>query len=136
VAKDGINMKSVRESFKDTIQSQLRTIPSISSETSSLLPTITEMTCGDVRLTIDAGGVLVDVRQPIDFQGKKVHLAANIPCEFIVKEIQGSNYSYNLPIMVYCNDGYTAQLAKQKLEEVGYKNVVNLGSLKTFRNCS
>jgi rhodanese-related sulfurtransferase len=129
-------MKSMRESFKAKVQAQLRTIPSISSDTSSLLPVVTEMTCTDVRSTIDAGGVLVDVRQPIAYQGKKVHLSTNIPCEFIVREIQGRKYSYNLPIMVYCNDGYTAQLAKQKLEEVGYKNVVNIGSIKIFRNCS
>jgi rhodanese-related sulfurtransferase len=128
-------MKSMRESFKAKVQAQLRTIPSISTDT-PLIPTIIEMTCGEVRHVIDEGGVLVDVRQPIDYQGTKIHLSQNIPCEFIVREIQGRKYSYNLPIMVYCNDGYTAQLAKQKLEEVGYKNVVNIGSIKIFRNCS
>jgi len=129
-------MKSMREGFRDKLQSQIRTIPTITSDTSSLHPVITEMTCGDVRSTIDAGGVLVDVRQPIDFQSNKVHFSVNIPCEFVVREIQGRKYSYNIPIMVYCDNGYTAQLAKQKLEESGYKNVINLGSAKSFRKCS
>jgi len=126
-------MKSMRESFRDQVRGQLRNVVDI--EETPQTPSITEMTCGDVRLTIDAGGLLVDVRQPVDFQGTKIHLSQNIPCQFIQTEMQGRGISYNIPIMVYCNDGYTAQLAKTKLEEVGYKNVSNIGSIKNFNRC-
>jgi rhodanese-related sulfurtransferase len=126
-------MKSMRESFRDQVKGQLRNVASIGDTPQT--PSITEMNCGDVRLTIDAGGLLVDVRQPVDYQGTKIHLSQNIPCQFIQTEIQGRGISYNIPIMLYCNDGYTAQLAKTKLEEIGYKNVSNIGSIKNFNGC-
>jgi rhodanese-related sulfurtransferase len=129
-------MKSIRQQFNDKLQAQLRPIASMGDNGASLLPSITEMNCGDVRLTIDAGGILVDVRQPIDYQSGKVHLSQNIPCEHIVKESKARAWPHHLPIMLYCNDGYTAQLAKQKLEELAYHNVINLGSIKNFRRCS
>jgi len=98
----------------------------------------TQMTCEEILEIFHAGGVIVDVRNPVDWNaGGKLHNAVNVPHSKLLRWCDANdNVTENTPILVYSNHGNLANTAKVDLEKSGYKNVTNIGTHKWYNLCS
>jgi len=92
------------------------------------------ITCEEIREILNIGGNLIDVRSPKEFASSKVHYATNIPLVHLVRTTIG--WDKTIPVLVYCNDGAAAELAKEKLLSIGFINVTNIGGVKHYNHCS
>mgnify|MGYP002642253876 CR=1 FL=1 len=75
--------------------------------------------------------VWVDVRTKEEFKAGHVPGAVNITHTAIRKGIARCTDDKERLIVLYCHSGYRAALAMADLWDMGYKNVVNLGSLES-----
>ena len=78
------------------------------------------------------GYVLLDVRTVEEFHEKHIPNAINVPNETI-----GNSEIPELPdkeqvILVYCRSGNRSKLASQKLAELGYKNIIEIGGINDW----
>jgi len=71
---------------------------------------------------------LVDVRSPKEFQSGHIAKSINIPSETI-GQITRQVSDLHTTIFVYCKSGQRADEAKTQLEQMGYTQVVNIGSI-------
>ncbi|MFO0756655.1 MAG: rhodanese-like domain-containing protein [Byssovorax sp.] len=79
------------------------------------------------------GALVLDVRTPEEFSGKRVEGAVNIP----VDEVEGkmseidklTGGDKDKPIVVYCAAGGRAASAKRMLVKAGHTKVTNLGGV-------
>lgn len=82
---------------------------------------------------IKAGkAVMFDVRTPAEFNSNHSSLAQNFD-SVLVDSGQFPNVSKDNTIYIYCRSGSRATVVKAKLEQNGFKNVVNLGSLTNMK---
>ena len=70
--------------------------------------------------------ILVDVRTPSEFMDGSAAGAVNIPLDVIQGETDSFNGKEN--IVVFCRSGNRSAQAKQILERLGFKNVINAGT--------
>lgn len=100
----------------------------------------TKFKCEEIKEMFESGGVILDVRDPIDYAGGGViHNSINVPAANVVKWVIGnSQITKNTPILLYCDTGTTSQSVKDELQmqTIGYKNVHNIGSHKWYPHCS
>lgn len=82
----------------------------------------------DLKTIIEQGAFLVDVREPAEFAGGSAREAVNIPLGKIASELAKFKGKEN--IVVFCRSGNRSAQAKLILEENGFKNVVNGGTLE------
>lgn len=73
-------------------------------------------------------GQLIDVREPSEYETSHADGAINIPLGDILKA-DYSKIDLTRPIYLICRSGNRAGQAKIALEQVGYKNVTNIGGL-------
>lgn len=77
--------------------------------------------------------VILDVREPFEFRGKRIREAINIPSAREMNALTdtlGRNYS----IFLYCTTGYRSKRAAENLYEKGYRNLFNLeGGLAAWK---
>ena len=82
---------------------------------------------------VEAGGFLVDVRTPSEYEDVYIPGATLVNWkgdEFATK-IQ--KYDKSKPIYIYCRSGMRASRAKRKMNKLGFKEVYNLkGGLKAW----
>jgi len=94
----------------------------------------------DAKSLIDAGeAVVIDVREPAEIMVTgKVPGAINIPlAEFLAKADPGSPdhepaLEPNKTVILYCASGKRSLFAGNKLVELGYREVLNLGGFKDW----
>ncbi len=72
---------------------------------------------------------LIDVRTTQEFSNGHVKNAKNIPLNILSQRIEKFAPNKETTILLYCRSGARSGHAKKTLETVGYKNVLNLGSL-------
>ena len=72
--------------------------------------------------------VIIDVRTKWEWNLGHLEGAIRIPCKEIGEKIGDVVQDKSQRIYVYCRTGHRAQIAKETLEKLGYKDVVNLGS--------
>ena len=82
----------------------------------------------DLKAIIAQGAFLVDVREPGEFAGGSAKGAVNIPLGRIAAELNKFKGKEN--IIVFCRSGNRSGQAKVILEQNGFKNVVNGGTLE------
>jgi rhodanese-related sulfurtransferase len=80
----------------------------------------------DLKQLIDEGAFLVDVRTPGEFAGGHVKGSVNIPLDNLQTQI--SQFKDKKHIIVFCRSGNRSGMAKNILEQNGFKNVVNGGT--------
>lgn len=80
-----------------------------------------------------ADPVWVDVRTPGEFDAGHLSIAVNIPHGSIVEGLASVTDDKSAPVFLYCRSGNRAGIAKRALEEAGYTQVVNHGSLEEAR---
>ena len=88
----------------------------------------------DLKSIIDQGAFLVDVREPAEFAGGTAKGAVNIPLGRVAAELNKFKGKEN--IVVFCRSGNRSNQAKNILEQNGFKNVINGGSLEDVNQFS
>ena len=87
----------------------------------------------DLPALIAAGAVLVDVRTPGEFAGWHPKAAINLPLQSLSTSIQQKVKDKSKTVIVYCHSGSRSGAAKKILQNAGYTQVVNAGSLHRVR---
>jgi rhodanese-related sulfurtransferase len=80
----------------------------------------------DLKVIIEQGAFLVDVREPGEFAEGTAKGAVNIPLGSVVTELTKFKGKEN--IIVFCRSGNRSGQAKTILEQNGFKNVINGGT--------
>ena len=98
----------------------------------------TKMTCDEIQDIFKAGGYIIDVRGPVEYiSGGRIHNSVNVPSVNILRWAkEHPNINSNTPLLVYSNDGNSADQAQKKLENHDYANVTNIGTHKWYNPCS
>ncbi|MCK9362684.1 MAG: rhodanese-like domain-containing protein [Syntrophales bacterium] len=78
----------------------------------------------------DANPLIIDVRTEAEWRNGHLEGAILIPYEFIGEKIGTVAKDRSRRIYVYCRSGRRSQIAKETLEKLLYKDVVNLGPLE------
>lgn len=87
----------------------------------------------DTRALAQAGAKVIDVRTPGEYKSGHVAGAVNIPVDQIGERISEVTTNRNEALLLHCQSGGRSAAAKRELEALGYKNVINLGSLANAR---
>ncbi len=77
----------------------------------------------DLKLLIDEGAYLVDVRTPQEYAQSKVKGSVNIPLDSLSSQL--AKFKDRKHIIVFCLSGNRSSQAKSILERNGFLNVVN-----------
>lgn len=77
--------------------------------------------------------VWIDVRSPEEFSSNHVSVAVNIPYTEIDRRIAEVTRKKDDLIYLYCRSGRRSAIAKAMLEDIGYRNVVDLGGFEDAR---
>jgi len=72
--------------------------------------------------------IIIDVRTPQEFESGHVESAINIEWQDIALVENSTNK--DIRIFLYCRSGNRSQKATDILIDIGYKDVLNLGSVK------
>ncbi len=81
-------------------------------------------------LISEKDAVLVDVRTKEEYEEGHLDNAINIPYDEVVSKLK--DYDKDTPIIVYCKSGNRSGKAYQSLQNAGYTNLYDLGSIS---NC-
>lgn len=91
------------------------------------------MVLGMASSSFGAEGVkplIIDVRTEAEWSNGHIEGAILIPYESIGERIGTVAKNKSMRIYVYCRSGRRSGIAKQTIEKLRYKDVVNLGSLE------
>ena len=77
---------------------------------------------------LKSGAMLIDVRSVNEFESGHILQAHNMPMDRIDVLVPTAVRDKNKVLLLHCSTGVRSGMAKKKLEEMGYKNVFNLGS--------
>lgn len=84
-------------------------------------------------LIINENAILLDVRTQEEYDENHIRGAILLPLDTIdEKTAANSIESKDTSIIVYCKSGNRSNEAKQKLEDLGYTNVYDLGSITNW----
>jgi phage shock protein E len=74
--------------------------------------------------------LVIDVRTVQEWDKGHLEGAVLIPYDQIGERIDAVVKDKSQRIYVYCRTGHRASIAKEALEKMGYKDIINLGSLE------
>ena len=74
------------------------------------------------------GALLVDVRSTGEFNSQHLTGAVNFPHDQIGELLPPRHPDKNQTLLLYCRSGRRSGIAENRLRELGYTNVFNLGS--------
>jgi molybdopterin/thiamine biosynthesis adenylyltransferase/rhodanese-related sulfurtransferase len=78
------------------------------------------------RRIADGGVVVLDVREPDEFEQGALPGVLHIPRGHLEAQIEGRITDKNAPVIVYCAGGVRSAFATKTLGEMGYSNVVSM----------
>ncbi|MBM3730071.1 MAG: molybdopterin-synthase adenylyltransferase MoeB [Actinobacteria bacterium] len=88
---------------------------------------ITEVDTNEAQRRIAAGGVVVlDVREPDEFEQGALADVLHIPRGHLEAQIEGRINDKSAPVIVYCAGGVRSAFAAKTLAELGYTDVVSM----------
>src|SRR5919204_2416656 len=79
------------------------------------------------QLKSDTPPVVIDVRDPDEYRDGHIEAATNISRGFLEFRVATVAADPQAPVVLYCQTGLRSVLAAKALQELGYKNVINLG---------
>jgi rhodanese-related sulfurtransferase len=98
---------------------------------------IARLSPADVRRMVDAGALVVDVREARELQQSgKLKGAKHVPGGMIAVRADPASPDYDpdfvksVPVLLYCASGIRSGVAAQKLQELGYEKAFNIGGLQ------
>ncbi len=89
--------------------------------------------CSFVQEILGAGGQLIDVRSPMEFNQGSLDGAINMPIErfqYMMDAIDSSR-----PVLLYCRTGARSGAVKNYLDQLGFDQVHNIGGIRQFIDC-
>ena len=78
------------------------------------------------------GAILLDVRTPQEYREGHIPGSQNIPLQTIDK-VGAVAENKDTPLYVYCHSGGRSRQAVQRLVQMGYRNVNNIGGIAAYR---
>lgn len=90
------------------------------------------LTCDDIKKMQNDGWILVDVREPVEYQNFKLPKSINKPLSAFSEFITSINKDSK--ILLYCRTGQRSQMAEQYLQQLGY-NAKNIGGVVHYQSC-
>lgn len=88
-----------------------------------------ETTPEELRVRLQSGARVVDVRTPEEFAQGHVPGALNVPLDRIRSQAPTLFPDKQQSLLLYCRSGRRSGLALEELRQLGYTNVWNLGGL-------
>ena len=95
----------------------------------SVLLLATLLACVVTQAQVPADAVWIDVRSSGEFAEGHLPQARHIPFDGIEAGVSGLDLAQDTPIYLYCGSGRRAEMARQRLQTLGYSNVTNVGGL-------
>jgi molybdopterin/thiamine biosynthesis adenylyltransferase/rhodanese-related sulfurtransferase len=87
-----------------------------------------EASNAEAEALVDAGALLVDVREADEWAEGHLPGALFVPRGFLESRIEMAAPDHERPMVVYCAGGVRSAFAAQQLQEMGYRDVVNMAS--------
>lgn len=78
------------------------------------------------------GAILLDVRTPQEYREGHIPGSQNVPLQTIDK-VGAVAENKDTPLYVYCHSGGRSRQAVQRLVQMGYRNVNNIGGIAAYR---
>lgn len=89
-----------------------------------------KITAKEGKKMMDDGEVtIVDVRTPEEFEAEHIPDAVNVPNETIGSEIPEVLPDKDAVLIVYCRTGVRSKESSDKLAELGYQNIYDIGGI-------
>jgi phage shock protein E len=83
---------------------------------------------------LKGGALVIDVRSPGEFKSGHLPTALNLPLDEIKTVLPRRVKDKNQVLLLHCASGMRSGMAKEKLKQMGYLNVHNLGSYGRAEN--
>jgi len=98
----------------------------------------TKIECSEILEAFKSGGIIADVRNPVDYINGALHNSINVPHQHAIKWfLTNDQISKSTPILLYCDNGSLAESVMHDLQtSLHYTNVINIGSQKWYPSCS
>jgi sulfur-carrier protein adenylyltransferase/sulfurtransferase len=87
---------------------------------------ITEIDTADAADRIDAGALILDVREPDEYEEGALPGAVHIPRGHLEAQIENRLTDKTAPVVVYCAGGVRSAFAARTLHELGYTDVFSM----------
>jgi molybdopterin/thiamine biosynthesis adenylyltransferase/rhodanese-related sulfurtransferase len=87
---------------------------------------ITEIDTAAASERIAAGAVVLDVREPDEYDQGALPDAIHIPRGHLEAQVEGRLLDKNAPVVVYCAGGVRSAFAAKTLQELGYADVLSV----------
>ncbi len=95
---------------------------------------MTNLSCDDIRQTMQSGATLLDVRTTHEFNSGSLPNAKNIPLA-ILPLLAHEHLNKNKAVLIYCRSGGRAIMAEKILAGLGFNNVKNIGGFTRYQHC-
>ena len=76
--------------------------------------------------------LLVDVRNPAEYNGGHIPGSCNFAMSRILKEAEENFPDKSVPLYVYCQSGARSARAGKLLDLLGYESVIDLGGIASY----
>ncbi len=87
---------------------------------------ITEVDTASAEGLIAGGSLVLDVREPDEYDQGALPGAVHIPRGHLEAQVEGKLLDKNKPVVVYCAGGVRSAFAAKTLQELGYTDVVSM----------
>ena len=95
---------------------------------------IREISAADAAREVEQGALLIDVREPDDWQESHVPGAVHMSRGTIELDIEEKAPALDTPIICHCGGGSRSALVAESLQKMGYTNVKSLaGGFKAWK---
>ena len=91
-----------------------------------------EMQAGLEEFRATPNALLVDVRNPSEYDGGHIPGSMNFAMSRILKEAEEAFPDKSQPLFVYCQSGARSGRAGRLLELMGYESVTDLGGIASY----
>ena len=91
-----------------------------------------EMQAGLEEFRATPNALLVDVRNPSEYDGGHIPGSMNFAMSRILKEAEEAFPDKSQPLFVYCQSGARSGRAGKLLELLGYESVTDLGGIASY----
>src|SRR5450432_1120713 len=87
---------------------------------------ITEIDTATASDQIAAGAVVLDVREPDEYDQGALPDAIHLPRGHLEAQVEGKLLDKNAPVVVYCAGGVRSAFAAKTMQELGYTDVSSM----------
>lgn len=110
--------------------SSVEDIPSLAADARTR---ILEITPDEVRQRVEAGSILIDVREEKEFKAGNIAGSILVSRGVLASRISDIAPDKATPIVCYCAIGHRSAIAADTLQKLGYQNVASMaGGLKAY----